>query len=168
VPIGRIQREARGLLNFLDIVGQTARPAAIGDIVEGSIDLMPFYGGGLLAGRSQGGNLQNQGDTLSLVVPDGEAWLILAGQYAMNAMVAGELVRLSFAVGLKDGNIIRLSSMPGPVLAAINGDVVGSSFTMEHPILLTAGNSIITIAEQVNVAAARNSNVGAAVYVFDI
>lgn len=168
MPIGRVQREARGLLPFLDIVGTQERPAWLDEVVQGDIDMLPFYGANLLVGRSQDGNISAVGGAVTLSVPQGEAWLVLGVQYTLVVGAAGEQFLGVCTATVRNGQQIRIDKMSTIQTAVAANARLGGAFTIEHPFLLTAGMALNVIAEDLNVAAGRAANIGAMVYAFTI
>lgn len=170
MPIGRIQREARGLLPFLDIVGQQERPVAISEIVSGQVDLLPFYGTGVLRGVGNTANVQNVNDRVTFTVPQGQAHMLLALQGEVTTGAVGEDALVSVGIGTANLAFVRLASSNGRALSA--GFPVGSrlfvSATLGQPVLLTAGQTIELDVNATTLAAPRAASVFGLVYEFTI
>ena len=168
MAVGKIQRHPRGLLQLLGMVGSGVPPTAMADEVAANVEMLPFWGSELLAGRSADGTVTNRGDSVQLPVPVGKAWMLLGGQYTVVAGAVGEQALLTFAINLKNANTIRIDKMAAIQTAVAADARLGGAFALEHPILLTAGNGVQVFADDLNVAVARVANIACVVYEFDL
>lgn len=168
MPIGRIQRDARGLLNFLEIIGQTERPSALDEVVRGTMDMVPFWGSVLFQSRRLTGNVQNPGDTVSLSVPQGEAWYMVGGQYGVLAGAANEAVACSFLVVMPPDSVpIRLASFARKTSMAATAQLLqGHDFA--QPFILAPGSAVQMTVDDSNLGAARTGAVAAICYPFAV
>jgi len=168
MPIGRIQRDARGLLNFLQIVGQTERPNALDETVRGVMDMIPFWGSLLFQSRRLTGAVQNPGDTVSLAVPQGEAWYMIGGQYGVLAGAANEAVACSYLVVMAPDSVpIRLASFARKTSMAATAQLLqGHDFA--QPFILSPGSSVQMTVDDSNLGVARTGAVAAICYPFAV
>lgn len=168
MPIGRIQRDAHAILQYLSIIGQTERPTAIEDYVRGTVDMLPFYGVGLINGVSTTATVQNPGDTVDVDVPTGENWLLVGAQCSVVTGAANETARLAIVVRARNNQRIRVHTgpelFPGP--ATVAGSIISLAMTFPQPVLLTAGMGLRMSLEMSGLIAARTANVAGLVYQF--
>jgi len=164
MPIGRIQREARGILPFLDIVGQTARPIALEDNVRGVIDLTDFYGANIFTREVASGTGQIVTNNVQLIVPQGEFWRVWAGHASLDTAV-GETSQVSLNIIPLDGLFGRVCvSEHMTAVAALARNVAACTFGT--PIVLPPGGGAVARIEDSNLAIARTLEVALLVQVF--
>lgn len=168
MPIGRIQRDARGLLNFLQVIGQTERPNAIDETVRGTLDMVPFWGSLLFQSRRLTGAVQNPGDTISLAVPTGEAWYMVGAQYGVLAGAANEAVACSCLIVMPPDSVpIRIASFARKTSMAATAQLLqGHDFA--QPYILSPGSSIQMTVDDSNLGVARTGAVAAICYPFAV
>lgn len=171
--IGPIQRDARGILRFLDIVGQTERPRLLEDAVRGVVDMIPFYGANQLETRRLTGNVQNPGDTVALAVPANEAWYMVAGQFGVAGALVGESVACSYritvpaAVGTAPVPI-RVASFALRTAAAAAAVELLDGVLFPQPFIMLPGWQIDVNVDDSTLAAARTGAIAAICYPFTV
>ena len=147
------------------MVGTGVPPTAMADEIRSQINLLPFLGKDLLTPLSATGNVQLVGDRVDLAVPQGEAWLMVAGQANMAVGAAGEQVALGYVVF--QGTLgSRVANLPIQTAVAAAANIT-IGFAFPQPVLLTPGNQVSLIVDDINVAAARVASVAALAYRFD-
>lgn len=169
MSVGKIQRTPRGLLQFLGMVGTGVPPTELADEVRANFPLLPFLGSTIAQNVGASGSVQAVGDVVTVPVPAGQAWILIAGNYG-SALAAADEARYSFRILTKDGNFVRLHTSqwfgspytPPGVQNGITG------FTLPMPFVLTAGESIEAILDVGPLAAPVTCTCNAYAYVFDV
>lgn len=130
---GSINRFPDGLLAFLDLKTRGETPSDLGSTVAPIIDLLPFYELGATAVWTRTAGLTiSQTYTSSVVVPDGEIWLVRAGTVKVEALGpgtwSGSLVGGASDSGLQ---LNALAAWGGGTVPYISLTAVGDTFNLQ-------------------------------------
>jgi len=167
-PIGRIQRDQRGLLNWLGIVGETRRPSHIEDDIKGTVDMAPWLGSTLFQNRRLTGNVQAPGSGVNLSVPAGEAWYMIGGQFGVVTAGVGEIVACSFIISMPPDSVaIRIAGFEARTAVSAIAQLI-QGVTFPQAFILLPGSSIQLFVDDSNLAVPRTGSIAAVCYPFAV
>lgn len=161
MPLGPVQRYPIGLTTLLDFKGLSP-PSQFSELVHGSVDLMQFYGQTQLQRRIANNAALAQGGSVTMTVPNSEAWVLFSMQGAVTTAVAMTAVRVGLTLGQPALQATFASSPNGHFTPAVVANQ-GFAVLMPYPRLLLPGTEL-GVALEVLVGVA-NANVSLIVQV---
>lgn len=152
-----IQRVPRGLTNVLGQVGAVS-PAALEDRVRATLEMLQFYGQTQAQQLVATDAALASGTNLTLIVPQGQVWIVFAAQAQIVEDAAMTVLDLFLGVGFNGGTV--LAARHDGVFTA--GRIFASALHLPYPRVLMPGQFIGALPIYAGVATA-NVNISAQV-----
>lgn len=142
MSVGKIQTSPPGLLNLLGMVGSGQEPVMLADEVRGTFELLDFYAARYIdVLENTSAVARAAGNTVSLVAPPRETWILYAAQCSIGAN-AGDTARMSIRV--RTGAIQCTVFSSYEQTATIASASLGGGVLFPRPLILRPGMEILS------------------------
>ena len=143
-----IQRIPPGLLSFLGLKSTGQNPNVLADTVVPTLNLEHLYLAQDLRVSSATQNVANAGQSISLAVPNGEAWRVLGIGYSADTLTAPATLKVALKIAPGGAVACPVYSSWPPHTVSAASDIVQDGIFVPQPFVAPSGTGFTAFLEQ--------------------
>ena len=143
-----IQRIPPGLLSFLGLKSTGQNPNNLSDTVVPVLDLEHLYLAQDLQVSSNTQNVANAGQSISLAVPNGEAWRVLGFGYSADTLTATATLKVALKIAPNGSVACPVGTSWPPHVVSAASDIVQDGIFVPQPFVAPSGTGFTAFLTQ--------------------